>query len=93
MSLNKLQSALTSKLFSGPLCPPGFISFEESSDCFFFTDRHSVTQEEGQRRCAALGATLAEVREGSMLSNLKAWAGNKKLWTGITDKSEVGATL
>ena len=54
-----------------------------------------MTQEEAQRRCAALGATLAEVRENSILSNLKAWysAGSKRLWTGITDKSEVGATF
>ena len=77
-------------VFSGPLCPAGFVSFGESSDCFYYmTDQ--TTQADAGTRCAAVGAALADVREANTLKNFHTWHGNgaSRLWTGITDKAEV----
>ncbi|KAF0300762.1 hypothetical protein FJT64_003271 [Amphibalanus amphitrite] len=63
---------------------------EKTSECFYFMDRHSTSQRDAQKRCAAVGGALAEFREESFLTNFLQWRGddNKRLWTGISDLSE-----
>ncbi|XP_043232398.1 uncharacterized protein LOC122386826 [Amphibalanus amphitrite] len=72
-----------------PLCPAGFVSFGETSDCFY----HMVGSAErsgAQARCAALGAALGEIRETDTLNSFRTWHGNtaSRLWTGVTDLAE-----
>ncbi|KAF0290153.1 hypothetical protein FJT64_011623 [Amphibalanus amphitrite] len=57
---------------------------EKTSECFYFMDRHSTSQRDAQKRCAAVGGALAEFREESYLTNLQQWRGddNKRTLDG-----------
>ncbi|XP_043201658.1 macrophage mannose receptor 1-like [Amphibalanus amphitrite] len=72
-----------------PLCPAGFVSFGETSDCFYHMVG-SVERSGAQARCAALGAALGEIRETDTLNSFRTWHGNtaSRLWTGVTDLGE-----